>query len=183
MRVLKRFLAYAETGKLDMTVPSGRQADSPFEEEVADQLRRLGYEVEHQVGSGGFFIDLAVIDEDHPGRFLLGVECDGASYHSARSARDRDRLRQEVLERLGQHKSPTMCTDAKGHTFLSIAATWGDAARFAEGGPPRQSGALPLLAAGSRDPGGPRTDCSVSTRRGTRRSCARKGVRACAQGG
>ena len=53
------------------------------------------------MGSVGFFIDLAVVDPEHPGRYLLGIECDGATYHSARSARDRDRLRQEVLEGLG----------------------------------------------------------------------------------
>jgi len=64
-------------------------------------LVHLGYRIQHQVGSRGFFIDIAVIDDEHPGRYLLGVECDGASYHSARSARDRDRLRQEVLENLG----------------------------------------------------------------------------------
>ncbi len=61
----------------------------------------LGYTVHTQVGSAGFFIDLAVVDTDKPGRYLLGIECDGASYHSARSARDRDRLRQNVLEGLG----------------------------------------------------------------------------------
>jgi very-short-patch-repair endonuclease len=54
-----------------------------------------------QVGSGGFFIDLAVVDPEQPGRYLLGIECDGATYHRSRSARDRDRLRQQVLEGLG----------------------------------------------------------------------------------
>ena len=53
------------------------------------------------MGSVGFFLDLAVVDPHHPGRYVLGIECDGALYHSARSARDRDRLRQSVLEGLG----------------------------------------------------------------------------------
>ena len=61
----------------------------------------LGHVVHTQVGSAGFFLDLAVIDPLHPGRYVLGIECDGARYHSARSARDRDRLRQSVLEGLG----------------------------------------------------------------------------------
>ncbi len=61
----------------------------------------LGYNVRTQVGSAGFRIDLAMVDPRNPGRYLLGIECDGATYHSARSARDRDRLRQEVLENLG----------------------------------------------------------------------------------
>jgi very-short-patch-repair endonuclease len=98
---LKTFLKYAETGLLDVPRASGREADSPFEESVADALRARGYNVAHQVGSAGFFIDLAVVDSRRPGRYLLGIECDGATYHSARSARDRDRLRQQVLEGLG----------------------------------------------------------------------------------
>jgi hypothetical protein len=53
------------------------------------------------VGSAGFFIALAGVDREKPGRYLLGIERDGATYHSARSARDQDRLRQEVLEALG----------------------------------------------------------------------------------
>ena len=101
VQVLKRFLQYADTGHLEMCLPSARGAESAFEEAVAANLTQLGYRVEHQVGTGGFFIDLAIIDEDQPGRYLLGIECDGATYHSARSARDRDRLRQEVLEDLG----------------------------------------------------------------------------------
>src|SRR5690606_1429384 len=53
------------------------------------------------VGAGGFRIDLAIVDPERPGRYLLGIECDGATYHSARTARDRDRIRQAVLEGLG----------------------------------------------------------------------------------
>lgn len=98
---LKRFLRYAATGILDVPRATGRAADSPFEESVAAALRSAGYEVVPQVGSAGFFIDLAIVDSERPGRYLLGIECDGASYHSARSARDRDRLRQQVLEGLG----------------------------------------------------------------------------------
>ena len=98
---LKRYLQYAQKGVFDIPRPSGREADSPFEEIVADALRQKGYEVVHQVGSAGFFIDLAVVDKAMPGRYLMGIECDGATYHSARSARDRDRLRQQVLEGLG----------------------------------------------------------------------------------
>ena len=98
---LKQFLKYARTGKMELPERTGRGADSPFEEAVARELGRRGHQVDHQVGSAGFFVDLAVVDPDRRGRYLLGVECDGASYHSARSARDRDRLRQQVLEGLG----------------------------------------------------------------------------------
>lgn len=98
---LKQYLTYAKTRKLNIPKPTEREADSPFEESVAASIRELGYDVVHQVGSAGFFIDLAIKDPNQPGRYLLGVECDGATYHSARSARDRDRLRQTVLEGLG----------------------------------------------------------------------------------
>jgi transcription elongation GreA/GreB family factor len=64
-------------------------------------LRSRGYEVVPQVGVAGFFIDLAVRNPDRPGEFLAAVECDGASYHSSASARDRDRIRQNILESLG----------------------------------------------------------------------------------
>ena len=97
----KRFLKYAQTGIMDVPEATGRESGSPFEDAVADALHGAGYAIEGQVGSAGFFIDLAVVDPRKPGRYLLGIECDGASYHSARSARDRDRLRQQVLEGLG----------------------------------------------------------------------------------
>ncbi|TXL73543.1 DUF3320 domain-containing protein [Vineibacter terrae] len=97
----KLFLQYAERGVLDVAQPSRRDVESPFEEAVLHALRREGYEVHPQVGIAGFFIDLAVVDPHVPGRYLLGIECDGAAYHSSRSARDRDRLRQLVLERHG----------------------------------------------------------------------------------
>jgi len=101
VEVLKEYLKFAETGTLDMATPTGGEPDSPFEEAVADALRNEGYRVEHQIGQAGFSIDLAVVDPDRPGRYLLGIECDGATYHSARMARDRDRARQAVLESLG----------------------------------------------------------------------------------
>jgi very-short-patch-repair endonuclease len=72
--------------------------DSVFEEQVMAALKERGYQVHPQVGIAGFFIDLAVADEQIPGRYILGIECDGAAYHDSRSARDRDRLRQAVLE-------------------------------------------------------------------------------------
>jgi very-short-patch-repair endonuclease len=53
------------------------------------------------VGVVGYFIDMAVRSPTLPGEFVIGIECDGAVYHSAKNVRDRDRLRQEVLERLG----------------------------------------------------------------------------------
>ncbi len=100
-RVLKRFLKFGETGSLDLPVPTGAGYDSGFEEAVAREIVRMGYEVDTQVGSAGFRIDLAIRDPRRRGRYLLAVECDGASYHSAFWARERDRLREAVLTDFG----------------------------------------------------------------------------------
>ncbi|MFW6101765.1 MAG: DUF3320 domain-containing protein [Bacteroidota bacterium] len=101
VRVLKEFLYYAEKGELRHTIETGREPDSPFETEVFNAIKELGYEAELQVGCNGFFIDIAVCDPQKPGRYILAIECDGASYHRTAVARDRDRLRQAVLEDLG----------------------------------------------------------------------------------
>lgn len=98
---LRNYLKYVETGQLEQPGLPGQDVESPFEDSVARALRTRGLEVVPQVGVAGFRVDLGVLDPKNPGRYLLGIECDGATYHSARSARDRDRLRQEVLERLG----------------------------------------------------------------------------------
>ena len=71
------------------------------ERQVSRALAAHGCQTCPQVGVAGFFIDLAVVDPSHPGRYLLGIECDGANYHRSRSARDRDRLRSAVLEDRG----------------------------------------------------------------------------------
>jgi very-short-patch-repair endonuclease len=99
--ILKHYLEYALSGRLDAGMATGREPDSDFEVFVADRLRREGFEVAPQVGVAGYFIDLAVKDPGDLQSYLLGIECDGASYHSAKSARDRDRLRQEILEQKG----------------------------------------------------------------------------------
>ncbi|MEO3387602.1 DUF3320 domain-containing protein [Mesorhizobium sp. CAU 1741] len=100
-RVLKRFLDFARTGIIEERVPTGLASDSPFEEDVLEVIRRFGYEADPQVGTAGFRIDIGVRHPDRPGHYLIAVECDGAAYHSALWARERDRLRQDVLEGLG----------------------------------------------------------------------------------
>lgn len=100
-RVLKRFLTYAQTGVMDQHLPTGLGPDSPFEADVAGVIARAGYLADPQVGSAGFRIDIGVRHPDRPGQYLLAVECDGAAYHGALWARERDRLRQDILENLG----------------------------------------------------------------------------------
>lgn len=105
VRHFKIFLDYAERGPRAIaeavTLSGTREFDSGFEHAVWKALVEKGWEVDTQVGCAGYRIDLAVRHPERPGRYLLGVECDGAAYHSAKTARDRDRLRQSVLEGLG----------------------------------------------------------------------------------
>ncbi len=102
---LKSFLEYAERGPvaLEATVQYDPEVDfdSPFEKAVHDALLNKGWKVHKQVGCAKYRIDLAVVDPANPGRYLLGIECDGANYHRAKTARDRDKLREEVLRDLG----------------------------------------------------------------------------------
>lgn len=100
---LRKYLQYAETGHLPDSGNAGFKGtpDSGFEESVARCLVGLGYDFHYQVGVQGFFIDIGVIHPDQPGQYLCGIECDGAAYHSHPIARDRDRIRQEILENRG----------------------------------------------------------------------------------
>jgi very-short-patch-repair endonuclease len=101
LRAFKGYLEFARTGILDKTVSNSDQEINDFERSVRSVLETRNYEVAPQVGVAGFFIDLAVKNPKKPGAFLLGIECDGATYHSSKSARDRDRLREEILRSRG----------------------------------------------------------------------------------
>lgn len=108
-KLLRDFIDYAERG-LPALIGEDTSAtdenyqpefDSGFEEEVYNFITQKGYELRTQVGSSGYKIDMAVLHPEIEGRFVLAIECDGAAYHSSRTARDRDILRQEILENLG----------------------------------------------------------------------------------
>ncbi len=100
LRSLKVFLEFAEKGRLASC--AGKETfDSPFEDVVSAFLIENSFEAHRQIGCAGYRLDLAILDPGHPGKYILGIECDGARYHSLRVARDRDRLRQQVLEGLG----------------------------------------------------------------------------------
>lgn len=102
-RALRDYLSFAATGRLniDPGTPTGGAPESPFEESVIAALSEHGFECEPQVGVAGFRIDIGVRHPRYPHLFLAGIECDGASYHSGITVRDRDRIRQEILESLG----------------------------------------------------------------------------------
>jgi len=103
-RLLRRYLEYATnpTQALEgqITVNPNSESESPFEEAVEYALVKKGYKVERQIGVAGYRIDLAILSEDGS-KYDIGIECDGFTYHSTPAARDRDWLRQQVLEGLG----------------------------------------------------------------------------------
>lgn len=147
---LKQYLDYAQKGTriLDDPAVAGRAPEAPLEQAVADALAERGIWAERQVGCSDYKLDLAVPDPDRPGRYLLGIECDGAGYQASATARDRDRLRRQVLEGLGWqiHRvwSPDWYRNPKRELDLILIAL--DAARAAAGaeaGPAPGSPAAP----------------------------------------
>lgn len=104
VRDLKTFLDYAERGSAALAARNEGSlgpAENIFEEAIAAAFNAKGWEVRTQIGVSGFRIDLGVVNPDRAGAFLAGIECDGATYHSSATARDRDKVRQSVLENLG----------------------------------------------------------------------------------
>ena len=114
VRDLKAFIEFADRGPralAEATKGSMGGADSPFEEAVTAALRQRGWTTVPQVGVSKFRIDLGIVHPDRPGDYLVGVECDGAAYHSAATARDRDKVRAAILEGLGWSLLRTWSTD------------------------------------------------------------------------
>ncbi len=105
VKMLRSYIEFAQQGisalEKELTYNYVLDFDSPFEEAVYDFLQSKGYNVVTQVGCSGFRIDMAVKHPYHSGKFAIGIECDGATYHNSRTARERDRLRQAVLEDMG----------------------------------------------------------------------------------
>lgn len=114
-KLLKKFLQYsravsdeneelANTILKDICIIENNKAapitdsfDSPFEEQVCNALRDKGLEIHTQIGDSGYRIDLGVYSREDD-KYILGIECDGAMYHSSKNARERDIYRQKFLE-------------------------------------------------------------------------------------
>lgn len=113
LRAFRDFLSYAASSGVvpDKGSPTGREPDSDFEIEVINALEAHGYICHPQYGVAGYRIDIAVENPDAPGDFLMAIECDGATYHSALSVRDRDKIRQQILESRGWHVERIWSTD------------------------------------------------------------------------
>jgi very-short-patch-repair endonuclease len=101
---LRAYLYYAERGPAALSAaasPTAETALPALQRDLLAEVRRLGHDAAAQLGCGDYRLDVAVRTTDSTGHFVLGIECDGPSYQAAATARDRDRLRPEVLEKLG----------------------------------------------------------------------------------
>lgn len=102
VRAFRGFLEYIQTECSHEPVScTSRLPESPLEESIARIVRSMGFEPVFQVGVSGCYLDVAVQDPKSQGEFLLAIESDGESYRTAKSVRDRDRIRGEVLRERG----------------------------------------------------------------------------------
>ena len=122
---LKHFLEYAQRGPAALGAAvhgSIGDFESPFEHAVARALRDKGWDVHPQIGVSAYRIDLGIVHPDEPGIYFAGVECDGAMYHSSAYARERDKIRQGVLEGLGWTLFRIWSTDWWTHQAMALDA-------------------------------------------------------------
>lgn len=121
-KMLGRYLAYAESGGSNLGEAAKDKPDlNPFERDVEAQLTKAGVPLVPQWGCSGYWIDYVAQHPTEPGRMVMAIECDGATYHSSGTARDRDRLRQEHLERLGWRFHRIWSTEWFRHRDAEIA--------------------------------------------------------------
>ncbi len=134
-RMLGRYLAYAASNGTDLgPVQRPHPPLNAFEADVRDRLTAAGISLVAQLGASGYFIDFAACHPERPGEFVLAIEADGASYHSSATARERDRLRQDHLERLGWRFHRIWSTDWFRNRESEIAravAAWESACALA----------------------------------------------------
>lgn len=110
VKALKEFLEYAENISYGNLIDKS-ESNEAFEAAVYKFLTENGYEIDKQVGCAGFRVDLAIIDKNNPGKYIMGIQCDGKNYSSSKVARDRDRLREQVLNGLGWNLYHLWSTD------------------------------------------------------------------------
>ena len=155
----KHFLDYAERGPESLEeflwTQADAKADTRFEHALCEKLIERGYAVDERVGCAGYRIDLAIRDKDQPGKYLLGIECDGPQYRAAHTARDRDRTRPSVLRGLGWnlhrvwstqwHINPERCLAAIDAAVVAVRDRQAAADASDDGHAP-ETNAAPIIA-------------------------------------
>lgn len=166
VKLLRQYLQYVESDGRNLgDIILERPALNPFEIDVRDTLMREGVKLTAQYGSSGYWIDFAVHHPTQPGKYVLAIECDGATYHSSESARDRDRLRQEQLERIGWRFHRIWSSEwfyNKQAAVAKVMAAYRDAITRSDSG----VGSAPASSAGVWD--NPSPSASVGRARGGR---------------
>jgi very-short-patch-repair endonuclease len=164
--LLRDYLRYAESGGANLGEHAlALPTLNPFEISVRDALASNGVGVVPQLGVSGYLIDFAIQHPREPGRFVLAIECDGASYHSSPTARDRDRLRQEQLERLGWRFHRIWSTEwfaRKDEALARVLAAIEEAVRLAD------NPHLPSSPVDSSDRGAVPLNLTAAAKRGVR---------------
>ena len=143
VELLRLFLQFAASGgrNLGDTGASGISLNA-FEADIRDALANRGIPLTPQYGASGYRLDFAAMHPDRPGEFVLAIECDGATYHSAPTARDRDRLRQQQLEAIGWRFHRIWSTDwflRREAEINRTVSAWEDAVKESD----RRRAALP----------------------------------------
>lgn len=100
-KLLKEYLYNAKYNMVALNSDAYKvnQVKNFMMDEVAEFLHENGYKTQKNVGYSEQKIDLVVKDENE--KYILAIECDGQNYQNAKTTRDRERLRKEVLERMG----------------------------------------------------------------------------------
>ena len=141
VELLRQYLEFAASGGSELGAAVSDEPLNPFEMDVKQRLEQAGVPVTSQYGAAGYRIDFACAHPEREGEMVLAIEADGASYHSGNTARDRDRLRQEVLENKGWrfHRiwSTDWFRDPEGETRKAVKA-WKQAVRDADAADARQ---------------------------------------------
>ena len=148
VRVLRDYLRYVESRRLEAGEATGRGADSDFEREVRSRLEAHGFSVDPQVGVAAYRIDLGVRHPSQPSVYLAGIECDGAAFHSAQ-------------ERAGPR--PAARSGPAG-TGLEHPAGVVDRLVFQSGGPDRKARRRSLPLGGKACRRGPAVDAGGAAR-------------------
>jgi len=151
--LLRQLVRYAETGGQDLDGADGRVPLNPFESEIKRKMEGAGLRPISQYGASSFRIDFALPHPEHPDKMVLAVEADGASYHSSPTARDRDRLRQQTLERMGWRFHRIWSTDwfrNPAGEITKVLNAYNHAVKMVDGGGP--TGQRSMQASGPHSP-------------------------------
>jgi hypothetical protein len=96
--LLKKYLDFASEPTLKSL--GSEEGKSDFSLEVKKFLEDEGYDLDYMVGFSNKKIEICIKDKKTKD-YIIAIECDGNTYYESRLCRDRNRLRNEMLTRMG----------------------------------------------------------------------------------